>query len=167
MNIQNQRIEFAHALRGIAVISVLMSLFLGEFWLNPATVGNLLNADSLTIIPPIYISALHFSLHFNYGSFGVALIIFSLFYLTRSGFKTNRMLDWLADISYPVYAVHPILGYTLMYLLVNMNVPVPAIIVIVLGVVIFTSWTIHILIESPMLKIGKNLANSVFPKDFI
>ena len=68
-----ERLEFAHALRGIAAISVLVVYFFGVFWSSPSAVSSILGFPALSLEMPKYFATLHFSPHFNYGSFGVAV----------------------------------------------------------------------------------------------
>jgi len=104
----NQRIEFAHALRGLAALCVLIGHFTGVFWSSPSSVALLLNASALDINMPQYFLPLHFSTIFNFGSFGVAVfflisgfvIPFSLSGLSRGGFLVARFFR-----IYPVYIV--------------------------------------------------------------
>lgn len=103
-----QRIEFAHTLRGLAALSVLMWHFLGVFWANPSAVGDLLKVSSLELNMPSYFAPLHFSAHLNYGSFGVAVfflisgfvIPFSLQSLSVRAFLIARCFR-----IYPVYLI--------------------------------------------------------------
>lgn len=102
----SQRIEFAHALRGLAAFSVLISHFCGVFWLSPGAVAAILNVETPTVVPPAFILPLHFSPYLNYGSFGVAVfflisgfvIPFSLKKLSSPAFLIAR-----AFRIYPVY----------------------------------------------------------------
>lgn len=46
-------------------------------------------------------------------SYTYALLVFSVCYLVRELFRKNRALDFMADISYPLYLVHSMIGDTL------------------------------------------------------
>jgi len=66
--------EFAHFLRGIAAITVVLAWhFGGVFWINIAAVAQLLGIENPPpLIAPTWITSLHSS-SFNFGHFGVAL----------------------------------------------------------------------------------------------
>lgn len=98
------------------------------------------------------------------SSYLLALGIFALFYLARDSFKSNRVLDWLADISYPLYAVHSIVGYALIYTLVSRKIPAIMAIVTAFAVVILLAWGIHLTIEVATTRFGKQLGRKLFPR---
>lgn len=122
----NNRIEFAHSLRGFAAISVIISHILGGFWVHTASVVNILKFPSYDVEVPKYISQLHFENFFNYGSFGVAVfflisgfvIPFSLGKLSRMEFAVGRLLRIL-----PVYVVSLLLSLIALYSVGNVIFP--------------------------------------------
>jgi peptidoglycan/LPS O-acetylase OafA/YrhL len=88
----------------------------------------------------------------------LALLCFALFYANRRAITTPRILAWLGDISYPLYAVHPIVGYAvLMYLSARGMSPLPATL-ITLGVVLALATILHYAIEAPTNRLGKRVA---------
>ena len=105
------RVEFANSLRGLAALSVLISHYLGVFWLKREIAADLANAPILPAdeFPlPLYVRLLHSIDAFDWGSFGVGL-----FFLI-SGFVIPFSLqryDWKAFAVgrffrlYPTYAV--------------------------------------------------------------
>ena len=99
------------------------------------------------------------------SSYLLALIVFTVFYFARDSFKANLILDALADISYPLYAVHAISGYAFMYILIAKGAP-PWLagtsgFILALGL----AYMLHQVIELPTMRIGKQLAKKLFPKD--
>ena len=94
------RISFAHLLRGIAALSVVLFHYLGIFWARPEGVASLLNAPVLAVPAPIAFLAAIFTPNdvFSVGHFGVALfflisgfvIPFSFSRQTRLGFFVAR-----------------------------------------------------------------------------
>lgn len=98
------------------------------------------------------------------SSYFIALGVFTLFWLVRKSFKSNRILDWLADISYPLYAVHAITGYSIMFVLIDLKTDPIVVIFMAFVIVIFISWGIHIAIERPTMLYGKILSKKVFRK---
>lgn len=47
-------------------------------------------------------------------NYGISLIIFSIFYFYRYKINKNKIFDVLGNISYPLYVIHPLVGYTTM-----------------------------------------------------
>lgn len=97
-------------------------------------------------------------------SYFIALGVFSLFWLVREDFRSNKILDWLADISYPLYAVHAVVGYSVMYILNDFKITPIAIILVTFFTVILLSWGIHLAIERPTMLYGKQLGKKIFKK---
>jgi peptidoglycan/LPS O-acetylase OafA/YrhL len=90
-----------------------------------------------------------------------ALGVFSVAYVYRARFRAVPLLDFLADISYPLYVVHPLLGYTLLKLAVHQGVPFGVAVVPVLAVVLFVSWVVHRTVETRSNQMGKKKAGAM------
>lgn len=97
-------------------------------------------------------------------SYFIALVLFALFWVVRDDFKSNKVLDWLADISYPLYAAHAIMGYSIMYILNDLKMPPFGIISVTFFAVLLFAWGIHSLIERPTMLYGKELGKKLFSK---
>ena len=54
------------------------------------------------------------------------------------------MLKFLANISYPLYVVHPLVGYALMRVMIAWNAPYPLALATALVVVVLLAWVIHV-----------------------
>lgn len=95
--------------------------------------------------------------NFSVSSYFIALGVFGFFWLTRESFRSNAVLDRLADISYPLYAVHAVLGYSIMYVMSGFFIS-PLIIILCTGlVVVVLSTLIHFGIERPTMLWGKRV----------
>lgn len=74
------------------------------------------------------------------------------------------VLRWLADISYPLYVVHLMIGWVLILGLAGAGVPVPlaqaSAIVAALGL----AWILHVLVEQPSHRIGRQWARQLSPE---
>jgi peptidoglycan/LPS O-acetylase OafA/YrhL len=88
-----------------------------------------------------------------------ALMLFSLCYLLRSRFKENRILDFLADISFPLYLVHSMIGYVAMPILISKGVSFTFAWVISLGVTVLVAFLVHRYVEIPVNNFGKKLSS--------
>lgn len=88
-----------------------------------------------------------------------ALMLFSLCYLLRSGFKQNRVIDFLADISFPLYLVHSMIGYVAMPILISKGVAFTFAWMISLGVAILVAFLVHRYVEIPVNNLGKRLSS--------
>lgn len=91
-------------------------------------------------------------------NYGISLSIFLCCFYFHKNIKNNILLNFLADISYPLYAVHALLGYTLLeYFIINKNLNFYFSSILVLLIVIFTAIMIHIIIEKPSIKLAKRI----------
>lgn len=88
-----------------------------------------------------------------------ALMLFSLCYLLRNRFEKNRILDFLADISFPLYLVHSMIGYVAMPILISKGISFTFAWMISLGVTIFVAFLVHRHVEIPVNNFGKKLSS--------
>jgi peptidoglycan/LPS O-acetylase OafA/YrhL len=114
----------------------LLAIFSLNWWLSP-------QHDSYLVI----------NVYYYY-----AVMVFGLCYLARGAFRPVRVLDFFADISYPLYAVHSLIGFALLKNLIVAGMPFQFAVVLVTGVVIALAWGLHVLVEVPSNGFGKRLA---------
>lgn len=88
-----------------------------------------------------------------------ALILFSACYLLRSRFRDNKVLDFLADISFPLYLVHSMIGYVAMPILIDKGISYTFAWLISLGLALFVAFLVHRYVEVPVNDLGKRLSN--------
>ncbi len=92
-------------------------------------------------------------------SYAFALITFTLAFIYPHFFKGNKIFDFLADISYPLYVVHNIAGFMALRILLDKGVGVGFSLIIVTFAAIGLAWIIHHVIERPMQVTGKRFLN--------
>jgi len=94
----------------------------------------------------------------------VALVIFTLSALTSKHWKQSRILSFLADISYPLYVVHGVMGYAILAHLTSAGVS-PFISIMAATITSVTvAWILHITIESPSHNVGKKMMSLISVK---
>jgi peptidoglycan/LPS O-acetylase OafA/YrhL len=84
--------------------------------------------------------------------------IFCVFWKLNARLHRGRLIRFLADSSFAVYLSHGVLGYaafSLLYPEHGMKIAVSAAVM----VTAFSSATIHILVERPLLRLGRRIAN--------
>jgi peptidoglycan/LPS O-acetylase OafA/YrhL len=86
-----------------------------------------------------------------------ALMLFSACYLYRDRFSDNKLLDFLADISFPLYLVHSMIGYVGMPILIDQGVPYTPAWMISLGLAVLVAFLVHRYIELPANAFGKGM----------
>ena len=90
-----------------------------------------------------------------------AWLAFLAAYLARGWFRPIRVLDFLADISYPLYITHSLIGFLLLKILIHAGLAFPpavaVVLAIVLAIVIALSWALHRAVELPSNRFGKRL----------
>ena len=92
-------------------------------------------------------------------SYFTALVLFFTCYWLREKIKGNRILDFFADISYPLYVFHAAFGYVGMRIM--MGAGINALLALTLQTVttVGIAFAIHKFVEAPSHKLGKNLSN--------
>jgi peptidoglycan/LPS O-acetylase OafA/YrhL len=91
-----------------------------------------------------------------------ALIIFWAFYAARARFRPIRYLDFLADISYPLYLIHSVIGFSIMVFIIEVlhgsyALALPC----GLGGAALLAYLLHRTIERPIMKLGKKLSKDL------
>jgi peptidoglycan/LPS O-acetylase OafA/YrhL/lysophospholipase L1-like esterase len=95
------------------------------------------------------------------SAYGTALIVFSFCYCKREFIdrfarsKLSSPLRLAANISYPLYAIHAIVGYSLLHFLVEWSALPWYSLVLTLSVVFSAAWLLHVFVERPALAFGK------------
>jgi peptidoglycan/LPS O-acetylase OafA/YrhL len=82
-------------------------------------------------------------------SYLLALLVFTMAYYFRDVFRANRVTDFLADISYPLYVTHCVAGYTVLYLLLEYGLNATFSLMCVLSLCISLAWCLHRWVEVP------------------
>jgi len=90
--------------------------------------------------------------------YAYALGVFALCYAARGHFRRNAVLDFLADISYPLYAVHALVGYTLIKILMDRGLSFGPAVTLTLALVLALSWVLHRTVETTASAVGKRWA---------
>ena len=87
------------------------------------------------------------------------LAVFAAAYYARRLFRPNRVLDGLASVSYPLYLVHSIVGYSMIALAMHVfRLPYMAALGFGLAVVLLVATALHVAVEAPTLRLGRTLA---------
>ena len=98
----------------------------------------------------------------------IAYMTFVLSYFARVRFVAlpgwwRRPIYWIANISYPLYAVHGVLGYTILVHAIEAGLPSWAAVTVAVGAVTFVAILLHRMIELPSQLYGKTLATTKWP----
>ncbi len=89
----------------------------------------------------------------------LAALIFFTFAMAYPAFFTgNAVTKFIANISYPLYALHCIFGYVALRYLILEGVDKLTSLVIVTILAIIMAWVIHLLVETPSKKLGSQLS---------
>ncbi|MGX5099855.1 acyltransferase family protein [Enterobacter cloacae] len=83
------------------------------------------------------------------------LVIFSACYFTRNLFKQNKVLSFLSGISYPFYAIHSIIGYSILRILFDKGMQFSLSFAIAFVVVLLLSTIVHFTVEKWSINFGK------------
>lgn len=85
-----------------------------------------------------------------------AMTVFYVCFAFREKIRANALLSHLSDISYPLYVVHALFGYAIMYILVDQKIQPLASILISFVSAYLAALLIHVFIEKPALSWSKS-----------
>jgi len=88
-----------------------------------------------------------------------ALALFWSCYLLRHRFKDNKILDFVADISFPLYLIHSMIGYVSMPILIDKGIPYTFAWMISLGLAVLIAFLVHRYVEVPVNAFGKKVSD--------
>jgi peptidoglycan/LPS O-acetylase OafA/YrhL len=100
--------------------------------------------------------------------FLIAYGVFTLGYVARERVAAlphwaSRPFYWLADISYPLYVIHAVLGYTILAHAIEAGAPAWVAVAVALTAVLTLAVLVHLSVELPSRWYGKALAGKMFP----
>jgi peptidoglycan/LPS O-acetylase OafA/YrhL len=94
-------------------------------------------------------------------TFVATIAIFAAIWTIGDGWPRHAVADFFADISYPLYVVHPVLGYALLSVMTAHGVPAPVAVGAAAGVAIAAAWLLHQFVEAPTHRMGQRWARSI------
>lgn len=86
-----------------------------------------------------------------------ALMVFGTAYALRAYFRSCRPLDWLASISYPLYALHSLIGYAMIRFLGAIGITYYLAFVLATAGIMALAYAIHRVVEMPTQDLGKRI----------
>lgn len=90
-----------------------------------------------------------------YASYGLALAIFTLAYAFQNRIPYSRVLNGLAEISYPLYVIHGVCGYVLLTVLMEAGWPASPAIAFTVLLALVAATGLHFAVERPSLRFAK------------
>lgn len=91
----------------------------------------------------------------------VGTVLFSLAYFFRDRIQTSRILNHLSEISYPLYASHIFLSYTIMYSMLRAGYPVWLSFFVMFLSCYVVALAIHLAVERPSLRLIRTLKQRI------
>jgi len=88
-------------------------------------------------------------------SYLYALALFTVSYYFKESFGNHKLLNFFANISYPMYILHGINGYIIMRILLNYTNNYFFLLIPTISIVLAMSYAIHVYIEVPTHKLGR------------
>ncbi|HEX7651034.1 MAG TPA: hypothetical protein VF450_26810, partial [Noviherbaspirillum sp.] len=96
-----------------------------------------------------------------------ALAVFALAYASRDRFHPVWWVDWLASISYPLYALHTLVGYAAMRYLGALGVTYYLAFVLAAAIAAGLAYLVHRAVELPTQDLGKRVMKRAAASDFL
>lgn len=87
--------------------------------------------------------------------------VFLLAWRLGDGWGRNRVAAVLADLSYPLYVVHAVLGYAVLSVLAGRGVPPLVCVPVAVAVALTAAWVLHRLVEVPTHQWGRRWARAI------
>jgi peptidoglycan/LPS O-acetylase OafA/YrhL len=95
------------------------------------------------------------------NSYIAAFAVFSVAAAISDSWPRLPVLSFFADISYPLYVVHGVMGYALMAYMVAGNVAPWIAIACAFGLSVMIAWALHTMVENPTHEVGKRLSRAL------
>jgi peptidoglycan/LPS O-acetylase OafA/YrhL len=89
-----------------------------------------------------------------------ALVLFGGCYMARARFKESRILDFFADISYPLYLLHSLIGYAVIRFLMAHGWRFTPAMGGAFLLVVALAYLVHVVIEVPSVRLGRRIGRS-------
>jgi len=89
------------------------------------------------------------------------IVLFTAVWAVGDRWKPHPVAGFFADVSYPLYVVHPVLGYATLSVLSKYGVPAAVSVLGASGVAIAAAWVLHILVEGPTHRLGQRWARRI------
>jgi peptidoglycan/LPS O-acetylase OafA/YrhL len=87
-------------------------------------------------------------------NYSYALLLFFACYAMRDRFRRNRLLDVIADVSFPLYLVHSTIGYVAMPVLIDQGMPYTLAWMVSFLLAVATAFIVHFGVERPANALG-------------
>jgi peptidoglycan/LPS O-acetylase OafA/YrhL len=94
----------------------------------------------------------------------LALAIFAACYAFRTRIVLSPLTRFFAEISYPLYAVHMLVGLAALRILTDLGLPYLLALPLVTAAIILIARVLHVHIEAPGMALGKRLAARLTPR---
>lgn len=97
------------------------------------------------------------------GTYFLALAIFAACYVLQGRIRSAPWIDFIARISYPLYALHMLVGFVTLRLLEYLGAPYLLSLSLTLAFVLALASALTTFVEQPGVRIGKRLVASISP----
>lgn len=84
-----------------------------------------------------------------------AFAVFALCYALRERFRPVPVLDFLAAVSYPLYCVHALFGYSAMKILIDQGCRYGVAVLVTLACTLLLAYAVHITVENGSNALGR------------
>jgi peptidoglycan/LPS O-acetylase OafA/YrhL len=91
----------------------------------------------------------------------IAVVVFATCYALRHRAREIRVLGFMADISYPLYVIHPAIGYSGLRLMMGAGIPPVLALVAQILITIWLARIVHRKVEAPTHDIGRSSAKAI------
>lgn len=89
------------------------------------------------------------------------MALFACVYWLNDRWKGQSVFDYFAKISYPLYVVHPVLGYAMLWVLVERHVNIGLALLATTMCAIGVASVVHYLVEQPTHRLGQRWARAL------
>lgn len=137
-------------LLGIAYYSVMKQrIGVKDFWIFQVVV--------IALLMLLWLGFARFSVYTMrwLGGYLLAVAVFHTCYVLRQKITANLLLSHLSDISYPLYVVHALFGYAIMYVFVDLGFGFGAAVAAASVAAYAAALLIHLLVEKPAMDWAK------------